>query len=241
METTLVRDVMTEPVVVARPETGYKEIVEVMTRFGVSALPVIDDECRILGVVSEADLLHKIEFAAEEPHARLFERRRRAAKKKAAGDTAAELMTSPAITIGADAPARVAARLIEREQVKRLPVVNDAGCVVGIVARRDLLRIYTRPDATIQRDVVNQVIRRTLLLEPSEIEASVTDGIVTLSGTTDRRSTAEIAARLTHAVDGVVDVIDNLTWEYDDAADLRRGYVVPRESDVYGSGSRTTG
>ncbi|HEU4424418.1 MAG TPA: CBS domain-containing protein, partial [Pilimelia sp.] len=89
----LVRDLMTEPVVVARPDMGYKEIAEVIARFGVSALPVIDDECHVLGVVSEADLLHKLEFPPGEVSTRLFERRRRSARKKAAGDTAEELMT----------------------------------------------------------------------------------------------------------------------------------------------------
>lgn len=240
MDTRRVRDVMTDPVVVARPECGYKEIVEVMARFGVSALPVIDDDCRVLGVVSEADLLHKVELAGDEPHARLFERRRRAARKKAAGDTAQDLMTSPAITIGPDAPAREAARLMEKEQVKRLPVVNAEGRVVGIVARRDLLRVYAQPDSEIQRRVVNQVLRRTLLLEPSDITVSVADGIVTLHGATDRRSTAQIAVRLTHAVDGVVDVFDELTWDYDDTADIRRGYVIPHASDVYAPGDRPT-
>jgi CBS domain-containing protein len=238
MATQLVRDVMTEPVVAARPDTGYKEIVEVIARFGVSALPVIDDDCHVLGVVSEADLLHKVEFTGEDMHARLFERRRRSARKKAAGDTAGELMTSPPITVGPEAPAKVAARLMDSAQVKRLPVVDAEGRLLGIVARRDLLRVYVRSDATIQHDVVNQVLRRTLLLAPSEIDVSVTDGIVTLRGTTDRRSTAQIAVRLTHTVDGVVDVTDELTSEYDDTADIRRGYVIPRESDVYSPGNR---
>ncbi|HEU4420967.1 MAG TPA: CBS domain-containing protein [Pilimelia sp.] len=240
MTTQLVRDVMTEPVVAARPETGYKEIIEVMARFGVSALPVIDHDSKVLGVVSEADLLHKVEFTPAELHTRLFQRRR-AARKKAAGDTARELMTSPATTIGTDAPFRVAARLMEKEHVKRLPVVDEAGHVVGIVARRDLLRVYTRPDSRIRRDVVNHVLQHTLVLEPSEIEVSVAKGIVTLSGTTDRRSTAQIAARLAYTVDGVVDVVDKLTWEYDDTADIRRGYLIPRESDVYAAGNRPGG
>jgi CBS domain-containing protein len=237
MDTRRVRDAMTAPVVVARPHTGYKELVEVMARFGVSALPVITDDCRVLGVVSEADLLHKVEFAGDEPHARLFDRRRRAARKKAAGDTAQELMTSPAITIGLDAPARVAARLMEHEQVKRLPVLDEAGHVVGIVARRDLLRVYALPDSEIRRRVVNQVLRQMLLGEPSDIDVSVTDGVVRLHGSVDRRSTAEIAVRLTHAVDGVVDVADELTWGYDDSAEIHRGYLVPRGSDVYAPGT----
>jgi len=238
MAARLVRDVMTEPVVVARPETGYKEIAEVIARFGVSALPVIDDQCHVLGVVSEADLLHKVEFAPGELSGRLFERRRRSARKKATGDTAGELMTSPAITIGPGASDREAARLLESEQVKRLPVVDEAGRLVGIVARRDLLRVYLRPDSAVQRDVVNEVLRRTLALQPTEIDASVAGGIVTLRGKTDRRSTAQIAVRLTQGIDGVVDVVDELTWDYDDTADIRRGYVVPREADVFSPGNR---
>lgn len=101
---------------------------------------------------------------------------------------------------------------MEHERVKRLPVVNQEGQLIGIVSRRDLLRPYLRPDSAIRQDVEIEVLKRTLWIIPATIEASVTDGRVTLRGRADRKSTAEIAVRLTRAVGGVVAVIDELTW-----------------------------
>jgi CBS domain-containing protein len=226
----LVRDVMTDAVVVVRVDTGFKHIVDALADFGVSAVPVVDDGGRVVGVVSEADLLHKAEFEGAEVHARLFDRpRRRAAKEKAAGDTAGALMTSPAITITSDASVGEAARVMESLQVKRLPVVGADGRLVGIVSRRDLLRTYLRPDSEIQREIASQVLRRTLLLDPTEIQVSVNEGRVTLRGKADRRSTADIAVRLAHGIDGVVNVVDELTWDVDDIA-MTRGH------SIFGSG-----
>src|SRR6266511_3106309 len=136
MDTAKVRDVMTSNVVAVRERTGYKEIVEVLVGFKVSAVPVLDAEYRVVGIVSEADLLSKAEFADEHVQAPLFERRRRrVAREKAAGETASELMTSPAITTGPEASVVEAARLMAAERVKRLPVVGDQGRLIGIVAR----------------------------------------------------------------------------------------------------------
>jgi CBS domain-containing protein len=223
MESLLVRDVMTEYVVVVRPETPFREIVDALASRRVSAVPVIDPDNRVVGVVSENDLLHKIEFGGHEA-ARLFDgRRRRAVKSKAAGDTAAELMTAPAITIGPDATLAEAARRMEELRVKRLPVV-EAGRLVGIVSRSDVLKVYLRPDAEIARDVEAYVLRHTLVLEPDEVTVRVVDGVATLSGTIDRRSTAEIAVRLTRAVAGVVRVANELQWEINDTADTHARY-----------------
>jgi CBS domain-containing protein len=221
-----VRDVMTDMVVVVREDAGYKEIVDALVDFGVSAMPVVDGDGRVLGVVSEADLLHKVEFSDEDRQVRLFDRRRmRAAKEKAEGDLASELMTSPAVTIHPGDSIAAAARRMETERVKRLPVVDADGKLVGIVSRRDLLRVYLRPDPAIRAEIVNQVLRRTLAVEPSTMDIEVTAGVVRMTGKTDRRSTAEIAMRLVRAVDGVVDVVDELTYEYDDTADTHRRYV----------------
>jgi CBS domain-containing protein len=217
MHSQLVKSVMTDKVVAVRAAAGFKEIADVLVDFAVSAVPVVDTKNRVIGVVSEADLLHKLELAGADLHRRRLDRRRvRTAKTKAAGDTAEALMTAPAITIGPDAPIGDAARLMEREQVKRLPVVNSDGRLVGIVSRRDLLRPYLRADEAIHHDVVTEVLDRTLWVDPGMIEVSVADGRVTLCGRADRKSTATIAVRLTRAVDGVVAVIDELTWDFDD-------------------------
>jgi CBS domain-containing protein len=226
----VVRDVMVQHVVAVTADCGYKHIVDTLADFKVSAVPVMNADGRVIGIVSEADLLHKVEFNGADLHARLFDpRRRRVAKDKAAGETAMELMTRPAITIDAAASVGEAARLMERHSVKRLPVVDNAGRLVGIVARRDLLRQYLRPDSEIRTDVIEDILRRTMWIDPLDIDVVVNDGVVTLRGTTDRRSTAEIAVKLVRGVPGVVGVVDQLAWDVDDTTRARRHYMFDAE------------
>ncbi|WP_432839565.1 CBS domain-containing protein [Dactylosporangium sp. CA-092794] len=217
MSALLVRDVMTKSVATVPPDLGYREIVERLVERGISALPVVGDDGAVLGVVSEADLLHKVQFNGADVHAGLFERRRaRQAKEKATGETAAELMTSPAVTVAASATLTAAAQLMERHEVKRLPVLDDDGKLVGVVARSDLLRRYLRSDDDIRFDVIDGVLGRVLWLDPMDVAVSVSSGHVTLIGKVDRRSTAEIAARLVRGLDGVVGLTDELEWGFDD-------------------------
>jgi len=218
-----VRSVMTENVVTVPEDMPYKEIVATLAQHAVSAVPVVDEAGRVVGVVSEADLLHKMEFAGLEPHIHLIERRqRRMARVKAAGDAARDLMNSPAITVGPDVALTAAASTMERERVKRLPVVDGRGRAVGIVSRRDLLRVYLRDDEAIRDEIRNQVLRQTLWIDPDTIDVSVDQGVVVLMGRVDRRSTAQIVVRLCEAVPGVVEVIDQLEHGYDDTTDLNR-------------------
>ena len=225
MHTTRVAEVMTKKVVAVGPGAGFKQLVDALAEHAVSAVPVVDPDRHVLGVVSEADLLHKVEFAGDDVHARLLDRPgRRAAKAKAFGDTAADLMTGPAVTVGREATIGEAARLMDHRHVKRLPVVDADGRLVGVVSRRDLLRPYLRPDADIRDEVIGEVLERTLWVEPDTIRVTVSDGHVLLDGCADRRSTARIAVRLAAAVDGVGGVQDELTWSFDDTAELRRHY-----------------
>jgi CBS domain-containing protein len=212
-----VRDVMTERVIAVREAARYKDIVQVLIRFGVSAVPVVDDQRRVLGVVSEADLIAKVEFAQTMPHYPLMRRRRRFAQTKAAGDLAGEFMTAPAVTIGPDASIVEAARLMDTETVKRLPVVDDTGRLVGLVARRDLLRAYLRPDDAIRVDVCAELASRVPGIGPDTLDVTVNGGVVTLSGTAGELSTALVVTSLVRAVPGVVDVIDRLVYRHDDA------------------------
>lgn len=225
MNTRTVRSLMTHNVATVRPGTGFKEIVDTMATERISALPVVDPAGRIVGVVSEADLLHKLDPLTDPDHVRLAGQRRRAATAKAAGDVAADLMTAPAVTIGPDATAAAAARLMQEHEVKRLPVVDSDGRLIGIVSRRDLLAAYLRTDDDLRAEISDQVLMRELFLGPAEVNAIVHNGLVTLTGTVDRRSTARIADRLVRAVTGVVDVANHLRWEYDDSVDIKRHYV----------------
>jgi CBS-domain-containing membrane protein len=192
--------------------------VRLLSERRVSALPVLDAARRVVGVVSEADLLRKEEFPEQPGGGRPFEsRQRRAARAKAAGDTAAELMTAPAVTVGADATVAEAAKVLSRHGVKRLPVVDEAGRLLGIASRVDLLKVFLRSDEDIRREVRDEVFQRVLWVDPDGVAVEVRDGVVTLEGVLERRSLIPIAVRLVHGVDGVVDVVDRLTYEADDA------------------------
>jgi CBS domain-containing protein len=211
-----VSDVMTRDVVTVPGTTGYKEIADLMVHHVVSAVPVVDDERHVLGVVSEADLLAKLEYADRVPRHPLAARRLpEPLRTKASGDTAAELMTAPAVTVRPTETVTRAARLMESARVKRMPVVDADGRLVGIVSRRDLVRLYTRPDHDIRAAVTDGVMR-SLWIDPALLDIRVHDGVVTLSGKLDRRSTGAIVVAFTHALPGVVDVVDELTYDFDD-------------------------
>jgi CBS domain-containing protein len=223
----LVRDMMTGTVVAVGESAPYKEIVEKLSEHAVSAVPVVTEDRRVVGIVSEADLLHKMEFAGLEPHLHLLERkRRRVARAKAGADMAADLMTSPAIVIGASESLTTAAKLMDAERVKRLPVVDEQGHLVGILSRRDLLRVYLREDGAILKEVTDDVLLRAMWIEPGTVTVTVERGVVTMAGTVDRRSTVPIVVRLVETVAGVVEVVDHLTYHHDDIADLHRQNVM---------------
>lgn len=141
---------------------------------------------------------------------------RKMEKVKAHGATAAELMSTPPVTVSPTASLTSAAKLLDREHIKRLPVVNELGGLVGIVSRSDLLSVYLRPDHEIREDITEDVLKRVLRLDAIEAQVEVAEGIATLTGKVDRKSTAQIAVHLTRAVPGVIDVVDQLSFAYDD-------------------------
>lgn len=211
-----VQDVMTTEVVTVRFATSYHDIVALMATRGVSAVPVIDEFDRVLGVVSEADLLLKIEYGSEDAPRFFAWGTRKKEKVKAHAGTAAELMSTPPVTVLPTASITSTAKLLDREHVKRLPVINDLGRLVGIVSRSDLLKVYLRPDNTIRDDIAEDVMRRVLQLDRTDVQIEVAEGIATLNGNVDRKSTAQIAVHLTRAVPGVIEVVDRLSFAYDD-------------------------
>ncbi|EXG82457.1 CBS domain-containing protein [Cryptosporangium arvum] len=225
-----VKDVMTTTVRIVYAGTPVKLIAEQLDFAGISAMPVLDDEADVVGVVSETDLLHKITYQDERDEWPRLLRRHRTDRAKAEGLVARDLMTAPAITIDADASVVDAARLMEKRDVKRLPVVNDTGKLLGIVSRGDLVRLFVRSDAQIRDEVEAEVFGR-VLLHPPDVAAEVTDGVVTLSGTLPRRSDVELAVEFARRIDGVVRVVDALAHVDDDTS-----YRALREQVSYPSG-----
>ncbi len=212
-----VASVMTRDVVTVTEGTPFVEIVRLMSLHKVSALPVVDNDKRVVGIVSEADLLRKEEFLEQRDGQHWFEgRRQRVARAKAAARTAAELMSAPVVTIDPQATVPLAARLLARHGVKRLPVVDEDGKLVGIVSRADLLGMFLRDDEAVRLEVMDEVLLRGLWIEPQTVMVTVADGIVTLSGRLERKSLIGMAVHLTRMVPGVVDVVDRLSFELDD-------------------------
>ncbi|CAM5263554.1 CBS domain-containing protein [Streptomyces narbonensis] len=194
-----VSDVMTHTAVAIGRDAPYKEIVALLDQWKVSALPVLEGEGRVVGVVSEADLLPKEEFRLEEPRPDEF-----AEAAKAGALRAGELMSSPAVTVHPDATLAEAARIMATRKVKRLPVVNGIGMLEGVVSRSDLLKVFLRTDGEIEEE-----IRRSILGEsaaPAGLDVSVREGVATLHGALLERSLVPLLARAVRAVEGVVDV-----------------------------------
>jgi CBS domain-containing protein len=212
-----VKDVMTTDVVSVHTSTPYKEIVRLLEVSGVSALPVLDDADRLIGIISEADLLLKEEHQGEKHH-RLELAHRRVERDKAEGTHAWQIMTAPVVTTSPAESIAGAARAMHEHHVKRLPVVDGPGALVGIVSRRDLLSVFMRADEEIKRDVVHDVIERTLWLTPEEanVQVRVDRGVVQLQGQIDRKSMVEILLSLVEGVEGVVGVKNGLSYQQDD-------------------------
>ncbi|MGP4050179.1 CBS domain-containing protein [Streptomyces sp. 2A115] len=201
----IVSEVMTRTVVALGRGATFKDIVKTMRQWKVSALPVLEGEHLVVGVVSEADLLPKEEFRDGAPD-RYTQPRRLSDLVKARGVTAEELMTAPAITIPAYASLAQAARIMACSRVKRLPVVDDAGTLQGIVSRSDLLKVFLRDDEDIAEEIRREIVAH-LFPEPLEpIRVEVHDGVVKLTGRIADTALVPIAARLVRAVEGVVDV-----------------------------------
>jgi CBS domain-containing protein len=211
VKTTTVQGVMTASVVAVREDADFKEIVTALRSRRISAFPVLDAAGRVIGVVSEADLLAKEATPGPPPGlvrlAWLLKER-----SKATGVTAAEIMTKPAVTIREDATVADAARLMQSHRVKQLPVVDGVGRLRGIVSRADVLSVFERPDAEIRDEVVKGIIVAEFGLDPELLAVTVRSGIVTVTGSVERRAVAlGLLGAIRHA-EGVVGVRDRLSY-----------------------------
>jgi CBS domain-containing protein len=210
-----VEDVMTTDVATVGPATSIVDIVRVILDRRLSGLPVIDDRDRVVGVISEADLLLIEEYRDSKPPTRFESGHRRAERAKASG-TMARDMTSPAITTPVGTSVFEAARVMHKNGVKRLPVVNTAGKLVGIVTRSDLLKVFVPTDKDIRLSVEYGLLDALWAALSGKVTVAVDDGVVTLSGRMELRSEVDLLAKLTGSLDGVVSVINRLGFRNDD-------------------------
>ncbi|MDR6975936.1 CBS domain-containing protein [Streptomyces sp. 3330] len=227
----IVGEVMTQDVVEAHRETSFKDVVRLLDRHRIGGLPVVDDDDKVVGVISQTDLIRR--QAAGSPGARARGLRRlrlpplgRSARRADAADgavTAQELMSTPAVTVHPEQRVADAARVMERHGVERLPVVDEEDRLIGIATRRDLLRVFLRTDDEIRREVRDEVLARAVGRPVHGASVTVQDGMVTLEGDLDNGDDIPLAIRLTYRVDGVVGVVNRLTVR------VGSGPVGPRE------------
>ena len=207
---TTVKDIMTTRVIWVSKGATFQELAAALREYRVSAFPVVDDDRKVIGVVSEADMLNK-EALIDEPGFvdGILHRRDQV---KARGVTAGELMTTAVVAVRPDDTVEHAAKLMYDRGVKRLPVTDENGHLVGIISRADVLSVFDRTDSAIAREITHDVILGEFLVEPSAIQVTVVDGIVTLAGRPETNDTGhEIVRRVRH-VQGVVAVRDRFDY-----------------------------
>jgi CBS domain-containing protein len=211
-----VRDLMTTDPVTTTPDTSLKEAARLMVRSQVSGLPVMDGE-KLVGIVTEGDYLRR-EADREQPYRlSLLEALFGEGSKDApAVEKVSEVMTDKVLTIGPDATVSEAARVMSHRNIKRLPVLDLEGNLLGIISRADVVNAFTKPDEVIEDEIREDIVRRLLFLEPDAVDVRVADGVVTLAGQLENRTEAHLLEELTRRITGVVRVDSHLDFEVDD-------------------------
>ncbi len=208
---TKVKDVMTTPVVAVKPNASFRELAATLRRHRVSALPVVDDDTRLIGIVSEADMLAKEALYGSHGGA-IADRLPPREREKADGLVAGDLMTRQTVTVAPGDTIEQAARLMYHLRVKRLPVIDPDGHLIGIVSRSDMLAVYERSDEQILAEITGDVIQRELVIDPALFTVAVTDGVVTLQGSPETAALGRALAEKVRGVLGVVALHDELTY-----------------------------
>jgi CBS-domain-containing membrane protein len=207
---TTVKDVMTTRVIWVKKDATFREMAAALREYRVSAFPVVDDDRKVIGVVSEADMLNKEALIDEPGFVDGILRRRDQAKAR--GITAGDLMTTAVVAVRPDDTVEHAAKLMYDRGVKRLPVTDENGHLAGIISRADVLSVFDRTDSAIAREINHDVILGEFMVDPARVQVTVVDGIVTLAGRPETSDTGhEIVRRVRH-VPGVVAVRDRLDY-----------------------------
>ncbi len=226
-----VADVMTYGAVSVAEDSPFKEIVEIIETNGINAVPVVDRSNRVIGLVTSADLVPKIEYAGAHDRGHLFEgHKHREARRKSDATAAADLMTTPATTVLPQTSLIDATRIMNGG-LKRLPVVDELGRLVGMVTRRDMLKVYLRSDADVGAEIAADVLPNLVGVESWQVRTAVHEGTVTLTGQVGRRSFVPDVVQEIERVDGVIAVDNQLGYLVDDvdagAEALQRAPQIP--------------
>jgi CBS domain-containing protein len=208
-------DLMSTDVVTIRPEETIKEAARLMVANRVSGLPVVDGRETLIGIVTEADFLQR-EHDRESPSGGLLGAIFGPESSHSEAVTVGEVMSSNVITVAPDASVAEAARVLATGGIKRLPIVDPDGAVVGVISRADIVAAFARPDELIDDEIREDISRRILFVDPDALDMSVTDGIVDIAGELPTKTDARILEELTRRLEGVVRVDSSLTWKVDD-------------------------
>ena len=217
--TVKISDLMQTEVVTTAPDESLRDAARRLVQHGISGMPVCDEEWRVLGMLSEGDILYKERDRSTDRGGslgRLVGRTSDAALRKAQARTVGEAMTTPPVTIEPSSQAAAAARLMLEKRVNRLPVVLHDGQLVGIVTRTDLVRAFVRPDDEIGAEIRDEVLKRILWVEPGVIGVTVRDGDVQLAGELETQAEVEILEKFVQLIPGVVSVQSTVTSRAED-------------------------
>lgn len=210
-----VADVMTRDVTSIAPDDRLRHAATVMRDHDVGGLPVVEDK-RVIGMITESDFLN---LAAAEPgrgrHG-ILDLILGGQKTAPSTTLVREAMTKDPHTVTDDMPLRHAARKMKRHRVKRVPVVDDAGHLVGILSRSDVMKVFARDDRGIEADA-GAILHRYRF--DHQVQAEVNDGTIVLTGNVEHRSGAELVEAILRRLEGVIDLDNRVTWVYDDTAD----------------------
>ena len=213
---------MTTDVVTVTPSTPLKEAAQLLATRGISGVPVVEPGGRIVGVLSEADVLVQ-ERGAPRPGPGLlgliFDPDA-AWRDKLGARSVADAMTAPAICIGPDRPVHAAAERMLDDGVNRLPVVED-GRLLGIVTRADLVRAFVRADGDLEREIREDVFGRALWLDPDQLVVHVDQGVATIFGELRSDADEQAMVALVSRVPGIVSVVSHVASEAESAGRAR--------------------
>jgi CBS domain-containing protein len=207
---TAVKDVMTTRVIWVKKDATFQELAAALREYRVSAFPVVDDDRKVIGVVSEADMLTK-EALIDEPSlvGGILHRRDQA---KARGVTAGDLMTTAVVAVRPEDTVEHAAKLMYDRRVKRLPVTDENGHLAGIISRADVLSVFDRTDNAICKEIIDDVLLGEFEVDPMIYQVTVKDGIATLAGRPETNELGHDIVRRVRHVQGVVAVRDRFGY-----------------------------
>ena len=206
---------MTTTVITIGPEASLKEAARRMVEAGISGLPVTDESGALIGMITEADFVKSESGRRAAKRARLL---RWLASQDEVPDhrlAVSDVMTTEVVTLGPDADHAEAARVMRKAGIKRIPVLDGSGKLVGLVSRSDILRAFVRSDRDITEEITDHVMVEVLWIDPRDVEVVCEDGNVAFTGRLPTRSDAQLLVDLTRRLDGVASVKDGLTWKVD--------------------------